>query len=69
MKSVGQNIPRVVRKLPDSDVVVVKTSATHGMRQLRCPRCHGMAGPTRAADGRAIYRCSNCNAVFTSTKM
>lgn len=38
-------------------VAVVKTSTLGGMRQIRCPHCHGMASPAQRPDGTPCYRC------------
>jgi transposase-like protein len=65
----GYNSPRVVKKLKDSDTVVVKSSAVYGMRQIRCPRCTNLAAPTTTASGKPIYRCTSCHTEFTSSRM
>lgn len=47
-----------VRSIPGSTKVIVKSSA-QSMRQMRCPRCHGICTPTMAADGRLVTACPN----------
>lgn len=50
-------------------VNVVKTSAVGGMRQLRCPRCHGMAVPTKDVKGNAVMKCGQCGTTFSSRQI
>jgi DNA-directed RNA polymerase subunit RPC12/RpoP len=51
------------------NVTVIKTATVGGMRQLRCPKCQGMATPTRSHTGQNIYRCMVCGAQFLSRKL
>jgi uncharacterized C2H2 Zn-finger protein len=62
------NQPRQVQQLPNG-TIVVKNTTKHGMRQLRCPRCHGMAEPTRLPNGKEVTQCSSCGASFTLQSM
>lgn len=65
----GKASPKVVHRLPDSGVVVVKTSAVQGMRQMRCPRCQNMAGPVKTGNGKVVTRCATCGAEFGTQKI
>lgn len=47
-------------------ITVVKTSAVAGMRQLRCPKCQGMATPCRDHTGKEVHVCANCGTKFGS---
>lgn len=48
---------------------VLYESAPGGMRKIRCPKCQAsFAVPTRAANGKQVYRCT-CGAQFTSTPL
>jgi uncharacterized protein (DUF983 family) len=62
------NQPRQVKQLPDG-TVVVRSSTKHGMRQLRCPRCHNLAAPSRLPNGKQVTRCLNCGAAYTLQSM
>lgn len=48
------------------DTTIVKSSSVHGPRQMRCPRCNGMAGPSQDPQGKEILVCSTCGARFSS---
>lgn len=47
------------------DVTIVKTATVAGMRQMRCPKCHGMAGPAQDRSGKEIFVCGTCGARFS----
>lgn len=49
-------------------VSVVKTSAAHGMRQLRCTKCHGLASSKALPNGKTVVQCNGCGAKYTMTK-
>lgn len=55
------------KQIPGSSKVIVKTSA-QSMRQMRCPRCHQICVPTKAADGSNVTACPNGH-VFGSRAM
>lgn len=50
------------------DTTIVKSSSVHGPRQMRCPNCHGMAGPSQDPQGKEIFVCSQCGAKFAMKK-
>ena len=66
MRPVG--IPRNTKQLRDG-TVVVKSTTKHGMRQIRCPRCQNLAGPTRLPNGKEVTQCTSCGMSFTMQKM
>lgn len=47
--------------------VMVKSSATKGARQLRCPKCKSLAGPSQDGQGRVVYKCA-CGRTFGSVR-
>lgn len=51
------------------DVTVVKSSTVAGMRQLRCPKCQGMATPAKDHTGREVFACMACGTKFTSRRI
>ena len=64
----GLNTPRAVKQLPNG-TTVVKTSAVKGMRQMRCPSCHNMAGPVKDHTGKDVIQCGACGRRFTAQRM
>jgi transcription elongation factor Elf1 len=54
----GKGVKRI------GDKTIVKSSAVHGPRQMRCPRCHGMAGPSQDPQGKEIFVCGTCGTRF-----
>jgi transcription elongation factor Elf1 len=46
------------------DTTIVKSSSVKGPRQMRCPSCHGMAGPDKDPQGKEIYVCGTCGKRF-----
>lgn len=63
------NQPRVVQQLPDGGPTIIKTSAVKGMRQLRCPKCHSMAGPVTDHQGNNVIQCSSCGMKYQTKRM
>jgi hypothetical protein len=64
----GLHTPREVKRLPNG-TTIVKTSSVKGHRQMRCPNCHTMAGPTRDHTGKEVIMCGGCGRRFTTTRM
>jgi hypothetical protein len=64
----GLHTPRAVKQTPDG-TIIVKSSAVRGMRQMRCPYCHNMAGPVRNHSGKPVIQCGSCGRQFTATRM
>lgn len=60
---------RKAQKIPHSNHHIVKSSATGGMRQMRCRGCQGMMVPQRAPDGQETFACPSCGARSTSRPM
>ena len=51
---------RFVKKIPGTDIQVVKTSASAGLRQIRCSSCHNIMAQARTPEGKEVYRCPSC---------
>lgn len=64
----ANNAPKVVKKLR-SGTVILKETTKHGMRQLRCPGCHNLAGINRRPDGTSVTQCGHCGRSFVMQKM
>lgn len=50
-------------------VTVIKSATPGGMRKVRCPKCHGMAVPSKNAQGKDILKCGQCGCEFSSRPM
>lgn len=55
------------KQIPGSNKVIVKSSA-QSMRQMRCPRCHGICTPSTMPDGTTVTACPNGH-VFGTRQM
>lgn len=48
--------------------VVLKSTTSSGMRQMRCTKCHTLMKP-RQVGRKVVYACPSCGAEFQSVKM
>jgi hypothetical protein len=59
-----------VREIPNSGgKVVLYEDGPGGQRKIRCPKCSGLATPSRSPGGKNVATCGSCQASFTSTAM
>ncbi len=66
---VTMRVRTVQRARQVGDITVIKTASPGGMRKVRCPKCHGMAVPTKNARGQDILKCGQCGQEFSSLRM
>lgn len=54
-------------KLPDG-TVVIRGDAQH-LNKIRCMSCQCLAYESARADGKKLFRCTNCGREWTSTRI